>query len=451
MIRLGVIIAQPFLSQMQNMKYRLEQNGTCELRLHTYGKLSELLELYPKVGALSDGIVLTELAYMYLEGKWGGFTIPTFCYEISETDLYKCLFQISLSQPDLQFSRVLIDFVWEENDYLGLRHVVSDTDFPITVPYMQLEKEISHQHVYKEIAARHLNLWHEGKIDFSITRFGNIVPILRENGVPHIYLVPSEKSISQQIKQIITEIEMIQLADNQIVIGHLSFTSPSPEDTPQEQRELQLMLLHKSVLEFTIEAKIPLVIQKTGNGLECISSLKDLQMITDYFTNCRLMSFLEDNLPFRVNLGWGTGDTMYRARKNAMIASEQSAESLIQGTFVLQANGQVIGPLGSGSHLSYSSELAPYIEDISRSTGISPLQLQKIWGVLAKTDTNELTSEDMAYHLGITVRSANRILSKLVEKGVASLSNKKQEKLRGRPKKIYSIHLSAVTSEVPST
>ncbi|NNV09857.1 HTH domain-containing protein, partial [Geobacillus sp. MMMUD3] len=106
---------------------------------------------------------------------------------------------------------------------------------------------------------------------------------------------------------------------------------------------------------------------------------------------------------------------------------------------------QVIGPLGEETCLQYRNQITDYIQRWSEETDLSTLQLQKILAVLAKTESNELTADELAYHLGLTVRSANRILNRLEEKGVAKILYKKQEKLRGRPTKIYQIQLPANT------
>ncbi|MEK4068922.1 HTH domain-containing protein [Peribacillus sp. FSL R5-0717] len=103
---------------------------------------------------------------------------------------------------------------------------------------------------------------------------------------------------------------------------------------------------------------------------------------------------------------------------------------------------KIIGPLGEGNCLEYLNGVNKSIQRISKDVGISTLQLQKIMAVISKTESNELTAEDLAYHLDVTVRSANRILNRLEEKGVARILYKKQEKLRGRPKKIYQIQFA---------
>ncbi len=90
--------------------------------------------------------------------------------------------------------------------------------------------------------------------------------------------------------------------------------------------------------------------------------------------------------------------------------------------------------------LTYSNYQSKEVENLSSNLQLSPLTVQKIIAVINKLNTNEISAEDLATHLGITLRSANRILTKIVNNNGASVIHEKQEKLRGRPKKIYAIN-----------
>ena len=63
-----------------------------------------------------------------------------------------------------------------------------------------------------------------------------------------------------------------------------------------------------------------------------------------------------------------------------------------------------------------------------------------------------LSAEELAFYLSITTRSASRILSKLVERGGATVQYNRQLNLRGRPAKIYKITLrrQAVEAALPT-
>ncbi|MED4569378.1 HTH domain-containing protein [Brevibacillus agri] len=438
MIRLGAIIAQHSLKELVSVPMRLQDS--CELVMLPYHRLHETTNLYRKNQQHVDGFVLTELAYAYLMQEWGSFPIPTYTLQISEQEFYKKLFQLSLRNRDLDFSRVYIDFVFAQNNFLGLKEVVGADSMPYTLSPVEVNDQI-----YEAVLDEHLRLWQAGKIDFSMTRMSNIVQALTDRGVPHLYVFPSPESVAAQFEQMATELSAIKLAESRIAIGHITIGNVETQKESLNEWELRQMLLHKSLLEFSTEKKVPFIIQKSASSFEIISSFKDLKLLTDNLTHCLLLTYLEKTLPCPVHIGWGVGNSMYKARMNAQSANSMSAAGKTSGTYVVTDSDQVIGPLGEETCLQYRNQITDYIQRWSEETDLSTLQLQKILAVLAKTESNELTADELAYHLGLTVRSANRILNRLEEKGVAKILYKKQEKLRGRPTKIYQIQLPANT------
>ena len=78
---------------------------------------------------------------------------------------------------------------------------------------------------------------------------------------------------------------------------------------------------------------------------------------------------------------------------------------------------------------------------LSEQVGISPLYLSKILYILRQKGGNTLSSEELAFFLNVTTRSASRILNKLESGGLANVEYSRQMNLRGRPAKIYSIHI----------
>lgn len=441
MVRLGVLIAQYSLKEFSTLSAHLQES--CEIVMLPYQRLHETLEIYRKNQQHVDGFVLTELAYLYLTSEWENFPVPTYKFQISEQDFYKQLFQIVLANRDLDFSRVYIDFTASHNNFLGLKQILDEKNMPFMVSASQVTDQI-----YEEVLNEHIKLWQDGKIDLSLTRLSNIVEDLINHGVPHVFLFPSPDSLVQQFEQFINELTAIKLAESQIAIGYVTIGNLEAVRQNINEWELQQMLLHKSLLEFSTEQKIPFFIQKSTGSFEIISSYKELKAITHNLTQCQLITYLGESLPFPVYIGWGVGNTMYKARANAQSANNISVSTGIPSTYVMNDMDQIVGPLGEENCLEYRNMVNDYIQRMSEETDISTLQLQKIMAVLSKIQSQELTAEDLAYHLGVTVRSANRILNRLEESGVAHTLYKKQEKLRGRPKKIYRIMFSTEGGDV---
>lgn len=83
------------------------------------------------------------------------------------------------------------------------------------------------------------------------------------------------------------------------------------------------------------------------------------------------------------------------------------------------------------------------LKKLSAAHDIPLLQLQKIEAVMEKLATTIVNGELLSTHLGITVRSANRILKQLHEKNLAVELPSLTSTTRGRPKNtINSIYIS---------
>lgn len=432
MIRIGVICAYHSLDEIKMIETFIENR--CELTYLTYKNPDEIKNIYLENYLFFDGLIMNELSYLSIQKEEKTFKKPTYCYRPNERDFYKTLFKLSRTHKDLDFSRVCID---SNANYLELKEILSDEELPYIIDSAYKEN------FYEDVFNQHLLLWEQGKIDLSITRFSNILPQLNEIGIETVRLYPSNETIRETVELAIKEIEHQQLLENRIVVGNLSIENIDLSLGRINDLELKQMLLHKSLLEFSTETNLPFIIQKNNLFFEIIISHKDLKQLTNNFTSCAISTYLKKNLPFRVNIGWGIGHTMYEARTKAQNANKetQNYSDYSYYSIVITEDDQIIGPLGEDICLEYSNKIDPEIEKLSEKLDVSTLQLQKIMSVISKMNSNELSSEDIAFHLGITMRSANRILNKLQEKGVAEIIYKKQEKLRGRPKKIYKIDL----------
>ncbi|MGE7910298.1 hypothetical protein [Lysinibacillus xylanilyticus] len=139
--------------------------------------------------------------------------------------------------------------------------------------------------------------------------------------------------------------------------------------------------------------------------------------MTNNFSQDALVEALFESLPFTFHIGWGIGQNIDEAQK-AHIAN-QKARQQEKPSFIITESGQLISPNTEEKVVLQMTEETPELQRLSEKLNISLLLIQKILSVIEKTNTNELTSDDIALHLGITIRSSNRILNELESKGVA--------------------------------
>ena len=431
MIKIGVITAQHSIPEIKQIEPYIEDD--CLITYLPYKQVDEIMDLYEQNHIFFDGILFSgNLGYNLLLQKIGEFRTPTYYLDITEGDFYKQLFSINITHKRLNFSRVGMDVIAPDNNFLDLHNVIAENEFPKIIEVNYNEK------LYEYALSQYLSLWNNGEIDLVLTRISNIVNSLKTSNIPTIFIFPSKESILEQVKFIISELQINKLQESQGAIGIVTLRNQAT----LLNDELQLVMLYKALLEYNSLHKVFSVIQNKSNRFELITTQADLKLTTTNYTKSDLQDYLLNVLPFEVNIGWGIGSTFYEAKKNAQIANNQAATEQTSSTFVITANKEVIGPLGDDIDLALETTNYPQLQKISDVTGISIVHLKKLLVLWNKLEESEVSADDIAYQLNVSNRQANRILNKLEDVGVATVSHKRQEKLKGRPKKIYSFEFS---------
>ena len=82
-----------------------------------------------------------------------------------------------------------------------------------------------------------------------------------------------------------------------------------------------------------------------------------------------------------------------------------------------------------------------HLREIVERTGISAIKLQQLMLLVERTKKTLFTAAELAEHLHISLRSANRLLASLEENGLACLSGQTVTGSAGRPGNIYHIFM----------
>ena len=111
-----------------------------------------------------------------------------------------------------------------------------------------------------------------------------------------------------------------------------------------------------------------------------------------------------------------------------------------QEIFWIDAKQTQHGPLGKEIQLEYqliSSD--PKLQEISEKTGLSTTSILKIIAIADVRKSYIFDAHQLAECLGITVRSARRIMNKIMEAGYGKVYAKKTAAAGGRPKALVEI------------
>ncbi len=407
----------------------------CESEIYTYRDFSHVGDLYMELEDKFDGFAVSgPIPKQAIIKKVVNLKKPLVDFGTDLQSYYEMFFKLMYKYDTLDFSRAYLDFMdWVDNPKDISYYLATGT----LGEFMQELHQITQQKSLEEIAnmekamaEKHIRLWNEGKIDFSTTRFSSIVPQLQQAKVNFHFIYPSINLLENTFNQLIKDINIHKMKINQSAVIYITIKQETPDSSVTDKIDGLLNAFKKEKLT-------DFIIERNDNIFKIFTKHDTIKSITHNFTVCPIKGFIENDLKIRVCVGYGIGNNVNQAVSNAIIANRESNSS--NYSFIVNENAELIGPLSFKKILTVSNEVTPYIKQLSKKVKLSTLTIQKLLSVIATLKTNELSPQELASCLNVTVRTANRFLSSLLKHGEAVIIYEKQNSTKGRPERVYKL------------
>ncbi|MBE6012729.1 hypothetical protein [Anaeropeptidivorans aminofermentans] len=438
------IIATDFLKDFVNDSMK-EINWDGKYTIYSYNTFKDIPEIYKSIPERVQGIVTS-----------GSFPAQVINHSFPESEkiirpfnnddagLYKLFLQILYHNRNIEMNRIYADLldIGKINIYeylLGKRKSDISIFIANEIEKMSLDQLLNAE---EEYARKHLELWKNGEIDVSITRFSSIMHQLQDSNLPIYFAYPSLSYVEYVCLATAQEVTIKNLRENQ---PSAILVNPAIEKDAEDMEKRQKALL-RAVNRFSNVMQIDYLVQKEYLGCEILTNRKTVETITDGFSICKLQAFLKSKLDFDVHIGYGIGATLYQARINAVDANREASLSLSSSSCLINEKDELIFSLKGLQPFVISRNISEPVKKLSKISGLSTLTIQKVFSVAKTMEGHKITSEEMSHKLAITQRSANRFLSSLKNCGLAEVVEQRQSTTKGRPILVYKIFVDKLDS-----
>ncbi|MEG0774200.1 hypothetical protein [Clostridium sp.] len=410
----------------------------CDFQILEYTGFNNISEIYTSLEDEVDGFMVSaNVAQFAIEKSVKSPKKPIVWFGSDLVGLYQLLLELFIKNRNLDINRVIMDFLIPIRENTTCAEMVGKEN--LTFIENDMKKWLKNSTIQdlhsleKDTTKKIITLWHQGKIDLSICFYSSIMPILQENGVPCIFAYPTLEHIKECINTLLSTIKINQMRENLPVV--ISVSKQGNKNT--DDSDIDTVSLQKCLLDFNKENMTDFLIQKSNDGFDVYTSLRITNHITHFLEDCQLRRYLEEHLTFKVCIGYGIGNNIIEAKNNASDAKKEAI--LTDNSFIMDEKHNLIGPLNTEHFLVITSEITPEIHKIAEQSKLSSLTIQKLASIIKIMGTSQLTTQDLAARLSVTVRNANRILSNLEKSGFASILYNKSSNSKGRPIKVYEI------------
>ena len=400
MYSIGVFTTEQSLRYI--MRIDKEMRTYSNITYLPYSSLEHLEFLYEKNANQFDGLLFS----------------GSYPYEII-VKKYNNLARLAVQKPQLDFSRVYFDRPQIPVDFAS---IFNKPNMPLLGTAPIDWETVDAVEWYKPLREYYRQVWDSGKADLLVTRFGSMDEYFNENHIRHEFLYPSTESMIETFRGLIMQLSAVSMHDSAACIGLVG--------TARAMTEAQRTALSTQLQTCNKQFGMPFLIYEHGNHYELTTNIAVLKEMSQQYTTCPVMTFLQNNLDFPVCVGWGCSNNVIDAHRNAQRAIKEAFLRKGSAAFIVTADNVIIGPLSSARRISYTDSPNQHLSNLSKSLSVSPLYLSKIISVLNQKGSDTLSAEELAFFLNVTTRSASRILSKLEAGGAATVQYNRQLNLR---------------------
>lgn len=314
----------------------------------------------------------------------------------------------------------------------------------LKIPRADLNIQVSHNQIFPEsfltdLKTFHRNSYMNGKVSFCVTGISNVYEYLLQQQIPCFIFEPTIDSVKETLKYLDLKMQSRIHEKSQIVVLAIERDLPN-EHALIKENEYQLLLESMKISEeiYLFAQRIQAAVVEKEIGRFLLFTTKNLfEIETDHLRKINLLT-TQTMLRFgTLSIGIGYGETARESKYNAHLGLIKAKKCGGNHAYKVE-NNQFLGPilLDSSSKKSPGYQIDGHFQEIAAKSGISINSIIKLQTLMDQEKINSFTPLELARLYGVSLRSMNRLLGKLIDSGYAQIIGCNMRTSAGRPSRI---------------
>ncbi|WP_257348957.1 GTP cyclohydrolase IIa [Pseudalkalibacillus decolorationis] len=265
-------------------------------------------------------------------------------------------------------------------------------------------------------------------------------------GIPNEWVTPTHQDLIVSLERALLATKTRRNKESQIVVGIINIDDfrKVADNIPSEHEVQKLKLdLHRLLLDYVKLLDGHLI--SLGGGEYLFFTTRGIfERETRGYKFLPILDDAHKSLGVSLSVGIGFGRTATDAGNHARLALRQSKEFGGKTCFIVREDRSVIGPVEMTNPMIYDLSItdSKLLEE-SQKAGMSAAYMSKLMAQVVRYKKTNYTAQELASILGITIRSAHRILVQWIDAGLVDVVGEEKITSRGRPRQIYKLSFVA--------
>ncbi|NLE24410.1 MAG: hypothetical protein GX625_03560 [Clostridiaceae bacterium] len=285
----------------------------------------------------------------------------------------------------------------------------------------------------------HRKNYEDGNVNVCITGISGVYEYLSGLSIPCIVLDPTKQSIEEAIRYYDIKKRSKLQKNSDIVVLAIERDLPDEYALIKEneyQLSLEAMKISEEIYRFS--QRIQAAIMEKEIGKYMLFTTKPLfEMETEQLQKINILT-KQNMIQFgTLSIGIGYGETPREAKYNASLGLLKAKKKGGNQAYKVE-NNQYFGPIVPvhESNGSPTYQIDGYFQEIATVTGISLNSIIKLQTIIDINKKDTFTPLELANAYGVSLRSMNRLLEKLIDNNYAKIIGHNMRNEAGRPSRI---------------
>lgn len=388
-----------------------EQRSELILDLYPYTVPSESSDLLKKLLPCDAILFSGSLPYIASKELLASIPVPAIYLKQDESEITTTLLAISLQQS-LDIGKMSIDI----RDRGVLENVLCDIHADGKHPLVyQLEED----YVLDSLVQFHASAYEKNLTNVAVTSVHAVYDHLAEQGVPVFKMISVKSSFLKTIDRVCQEARLQKSETSKIAAGILNESTLTSELKDQAEKLATLLHAHCTL------AQEGILFYTTQGAIQTALHHPEFQQLATQVKG---------------QLAFGSGRTLTAAKENAVSALRYMQTEPSSGPYLLDEKKELHSLLRSAGETIELRVIEPALTEIAHKTALSPAVLSKLATFGQSQQSTSFTANDLASHLGVSRRTAERTIKKLLSSDFANTVGEEMTYRQGRPRSVYELN-----------
>lgn len=356
---------------------------------------------------------------------------PAFYIPLKGAGLYQSLYKLKSKQ---NFMNISLDGI--QDNYMEL--IKSNLEETFTYQNFQ---EIVYMENKDDVVNFHLRNVEENPNTVVITSLKLVSEQLSEMNIINEWLKPTDQDIIVAIERMLLATNQRKQKEMQIIVGRIFIenSGDASEFMSEQQVHTRNHAIHRMLLQFADQINGYLIALSSSEYV-FITNRGIFERITEGYKYLPIVDEMKKKLEVSLSIGVGFGFSALEAGSHARVALIQAQENGGGCCFIVREDRSVFGPIDLIVPMKYPLTVTDQLL-ISKAEhiGMSAANIQKTMAVIKRKKENEFTAHELSSILGITPRSAHRIIQSWLDAELIKIIGMEKISKRGRPRQVFAL------------